>query len=179
MSLKVYLASRDSTKDEIKKLSLALPAGVVCTSTWLDEKSDANITLPQAAKELGEAEMIEIAKCDLTDILRADVIVLFTVDPTVPTVRGGRHFESGFAYALQTLQQFGWLRAFPGKKWRFVTVGPRENIFHYLEDVLNFPTWEECKSYLEKLANGDKEKQHGKQLEFPHEENDHNSRCVA
>lgn len=167
MSLKVYLASRYSTKADMTAKALELTSrGIVCTSTWLQEKSEADISLPDAVKALGEREMIEIAKTDLTDILRADVVVLFTVDPTVPTVRGGRHFESGFAYALQTLVQFGWLRAFPGKKWRLVTVGPRENIFHYLEDVLNFPTWEECKSYLEKLANGERRKENEKQLEF-------------
>ena len=68
----------------------------------------------------------DTALYDLTDVVIADALVLFTEDPTanVPfAARGGRHVEFGYA-----------LRA--GKK--LYLVGPRENIFHELPDVLAF-----------------------------------------
>jgi nucleoside 2-deoxyribosyltransferase len=111
--LKVYLAAQFKQINEMRKYAEELRAeGIEVVSRWLEEKVSPNISL----KEMTPDECKRTAEVDLEDIQNADVFVLFTVDPDEPTKRGGRHFESGVAFAL-------------GKPTIFV--GPYENIFHY------------------------------------------------
>lgn len=77
------------------------------------------------------------ADIDVYDIKRADMLVFFSQDPKVPGVRGGRHVEFGIAHAL-------------GKT--VVVVGPRENIFHYRKNVVQFNAWQYAKQYLISLS---------------------------
>ncbi len=131
--LAVYLAARYSRKDEIKQKSLELiDMGINCTSRWLDEKCSPTTTMA----ETGDAFCLEVANTDIEDIDRADVLVLFTENPEIPFVRGGRHFESGYAYAkgIQTL-----------------TCGPKENVFHHLQKIANFDNWETIKEVLQTI----------------------------
>jgi hypothetical protein len=67
------------------------------------------------------------------DVKRADCLISFTEDLTVPnTSRGGRHVEFGLALALAKLCYI---------------VGPVENVFHELADK-RFMTWEECRRWI-------------------------------
>ncbi len=128
--LAVYLAARYSRKDEIKQKSLELiDLGINCTSRWLDEKCSADSTMAK----VGDEFCLEVAHQDIEDIDRAHVLVLFTEDPEKPFVRGGRHFEAGYAY---------------GRGIQTFTIGYRENVFHYLPKITNIPDWETCKEIL-------------------------------
>jgi nucleoside 2-deoxyribosyltransferase len=95
--LKVYLAAQFKQINEMRKYAEELRAeGIEIVSRWLEEKVSPNISL----KEMTPDECKRTAEVDLEDIQNADVFVLFTVDPDEPTKRGGRHFESGVAFAL-------------------------------------------------------------------------------
>ena len=139
--IKVYLAAWFIRKDEMCAKRDELSAlGIEVTSRWLDGEPAGTITLPEAQKQLGDLVLMDIAETDISDIVRADITILFTEDPLVGTPRGGRHFESGFAYCL-TL-------GVGGSEYELITVGPRENVFHYMPEIKNFPTWGEAKLYL-------------------------------
>lgn len=137
--MKCYLASQFGWKDKLKKYAEELmAAGIECTSSWLNESYPTNATLQTIPTD---AERVKLATADLIDINASDVVVLFTVDPTTPTVRGGRHFEAGYAFGIA---MSGVLGGAP----KLVICGPRENIFHYLPQITVIPTWEETKRYL-------------------------------
>lgn len=129
--MKVYLAGRYSQKEEIKRKAKELEQlGIEVTSSWLEEPHSPQIGL----KELREEDARLYAQQDIADIYRADLVILFTVDPETPTVRGGRHFESGFA---------------EGAGRQLVICGPRENVFHYLPYVRQYATWAEILNAVE------------------------------
>lgn len=82
-------------------------AGYEITSRWISgENPGANI---------------ENAQKDAGDLLRADVVVCFTEYPDIGYYTGGRHVELGIAWQA-------------GKK--IFLVGPRENIFYHLPEVI-------------------------------------------
>ena len=93
--------------------------GYVVTGSWIDEGE-------------GEKRSSIIAMRDWHDVASARVFVLFT-EPLV-CKSGGKHVEMGIAYQL-------------GQE--IVLVGPRGNVFHHLEGVRQFDTWEDAKVYLE------------------------------
>lgn len=131
--MKVYLAAGFSRKEEIHQYAQQLRlAGLEVTSRWLEEEAAANSTLA----DVNDEYLRKHAAIDIEDIDAADVLCLFTIPPTTPFVRGGRHFESGYAFGTGKL---------------IVTVGPRENIFHYLPTVFNAPDWSSAKQMLEAL----------------------------
>ena len=124
--LKVYLAGPYSMKEEIREFAEQLwRVGVVVTSRWLEEEWPPDTQL----HEVSDTEHAVSAKRDFEDITTANGMIFFSVSPQHPTVRGGRHVEFGLALAMH--------------KWVWV-IGPRENIFHYLQSVVHFPTKEEC-----------------------------------
>ena len=101
--------------------SRAADVGVHVTSRWLDQ--DPTSGYAGGSNEAGA----EFARRDLTDIDAADNFLLFSEDPAIPTLRGGRHVEFGYALA---------------KGKRIEVVGPKENIFHLLlPDAAFFPTF--------------------------------------
>ena len=108
--MNLYLASRYDRRSEMVEVADRLVgAGHGVTSRWI--------------RGFGKPDA-ETALYDLTDIVVADALVLFTEEPEAHlpfTARGGRHVEFGYA-----------LRA--GKK--LFLVGPGENIFHHLPDVV-------------------------------------------
>ena len=120
--MKIYLAARYSQKEEIKQVAAILRIyGIETTSSWLEEPHPSDCTMDQ----FPDAYLSGLAIRDIDDIKSADAVILFTVDPLIPTVRGGRHVETGYALAL-------------GKP--LYIIGPRENIFHYLPQVKPFET---------------------------------------
>lgn len=122
MKPSIYLAGRYSTRDTLKNHATVLKAeGFEVTSRWLNEKHHPQITLAECSVDF----LRRTAKKDLEDIQRADLTVVFTVDPETPTKRGGRHVETGYALAV-------------GGNKSLVVCGPRENIFHFLPGVRQF-----------------------------------------
>jgi nucleoside 2-deoxyribosyltransferase len=134
--MKVYLASWFSSKDERKKQAEELNAlGIRVTSRWLDEtaKPDSNMN------EFDDKYLRDTAILDVEDIIDSNVFVLFTVDPNDGPCyrRGGRHWETGYAYALEK---------------PILIVGPKENIFHHLPWTAQVDSWEDAKSWLQRRA---------------------------
>lgn len=132
--MKVYIAARYSTKEEMKHVAVLLKdKGIDVTSSWLQEPHAAGTTMDQVDPQ----DLCAYAQQDIEDIKAADVVVLFSVDPLMPTVRGGRHVETGIAIGL-------------GKP--LFVIGPVENIFHHLPYVKRFPTISELIEGLLKEA---------------------------
>lgn len=99
------------------------------TSRWLREKLNSKADLNDTSDDSNRYH----AKLDVEDIDACDTFVLHTVSPLQPTKRGGRHWETGYAYAK-------------GKS--IILCGPRENVFHYLPGIKQFDTWQEVVVYL-------------------------------
>jgi hypothetical protein len=127
--MKIYLASRYDRREELAGIARLLEAqGHHVTSRWLEGHG-----APDA----------DSALYDLTDVIVADALVLFTEEPTAHVAyaaRGGRHVEFGYA-----------LRA--GK--RMFVVGPRENIFHELPEVTVLPDVETLLCELGRIAEAE------------------------
>ena len=120
MGKKIYLAAQYKQKNEIRQVAEILKReGHEIVSSWLDESYPPEVTLDQVPEEF----LTDTACKDCTEILSADVFVLFTVDPAIATTRGGRHVEFGFALS------------YPKKSLSIYILGPRENIFHYLPSI--------------------------------------------
>lgn len=129
--MKVYLSARYGRMHELRTCATDLESrGHEVTAQWLSggtfENTSAN------------------AELDLDDVARADMLINFTEDPVEHSPhpfasRGGRHVELGFALGLAK---------------DIVIVGPRENVFHQLDDVAQFDTWA---AFLEELDNVDAE----------------------
>ncbi len=83
--------------------------------------------------ERAAALRTKFAREDFLDVVMCDVLIAFTEAPRSSSSRGGRHVEFGIALGL--------------KKPVWI-VGPRENIFHWLEDVRHFHDWESCLEFL-------------------------------
>jgi len=155
--MRVYLASWFESKEERKKeRQTLLDAGIECTASWLDEKpfsETQEYSENDANKNAAFAKFLAAtADLDVADAVRADVVVCFTTDRNLTdrAHTGGRHFESGIAYgvmlvglALRMMGSPSWIRPI-----RLITVGPKENVFHHLPRILNFPTWEEALVWL-------------------------------
>lgn len=141
----VYLAARYSRREEMCGYRSGLQrAGIEVSGRWLDGAHQiGNDGKPigeegEAAVELGESIAAHFAEEDIADLNAAQVVVCFTEMPRVSNSRGGRHFEMGFAYAA-------------GK--RVIVVGPRENVFCWLPDVVHFDWWDQAFGYMLGLAD--------------------------
>jgi len=117
MKLRVYLAGRWARRAELALLGNQLRAlGVEVTARWLRDGGDDD------PKRYAMCALV-----DVQDVIRADVVVLFTDGQDTPGgFSGGRHFEAGYAMAL-------------GKP--LYLVGPRENVFHHLPAVQVCDSW--------------------------------------
>ncbi len=72
----------------------------------------------------------KFADDDFQDVCSADIVISFTETPRASsTNRGGRHVEFGIALANGA---------------SVITVGYRENIFHWLPQVDFYQTWDEA-----------------------------------
>ena len=118
--MKLYIAGFFDTRERLYPIRDRLKAmGHVVTSRWLGEDLTADYQIKS------EEYWIECAKRDKEDILRADVILIDTLDVTP---RGGREVEYGIAMMTGKL---------------CYVVGPLRNVFHRLAHR-HFHTWEEC-----------------------------------
>ena len=128
--MNIYLASPYKSLEIVEARAEQLRAlGHIVTSRWHTRpKVDYDPT--QTPKDW-EAE----ADADLIDIARANMLVLCLEVPSLKG-HGGKDFEAGYAYAAGI-----WV----------VTVGPRQNVFHFLEDITNYPSWDQ---FLEERTNG-------------------------
>ncbi len=140
MKPRIYLAARYSRRLELCGYRKSLEAaGFTVTSRWLngehqiDERgnpigADAE-RLVEEYEGPGAVLRRAFAKEDYADVLACEICIAFTEQPRATVSRGGRHVELGVAL---------------GARRRVWVVGPRENIFCWLEDVLCFPTWPEA-----------------------------------
>jgi nucleoside 2-deoxyribosyltransferase len=128
--IRIYLAAMYSEKNEISaQAEVFRNHGIGVTSTWLEELHHPNIQMSEVATN----DLTCYAENDIRDIESADWFVFHSVEPTIPTVRGGRHVEFGYALAR-------------GKK--ILVVGPEENIFHHLPAVQHVNDWESAVNFL-------------------------------
>lgn len=101
----IYVASRFSRKDEMRMYCDTLKdQGFEVVATWVYGSEDG------MSRE-------DIAALDYTDLMKADVTIVFT-DPYESLQKGGaRHSEMAFAYMAGQ---------------RVILVGEREQVFHHL-----------------------------------------------
>lgn len=120
MSMDIYLASRYSRREEMKKNRDRLEAmGHRVTSRWIDfadmpETFEWYDPAKHGTDDSGHAApeyRANIARTDAEDVMRANCCILFTPSGT----RGGCHVEFGIALGLGI---------------RTIVCGPRGNIFH-------------------------------------------------
>ena len=118
-SLEIYLASRIERKKELQNYVKELEHnGFIVTSRWIT--TDFELTKEEklnAEAQLGYKQ--SWGKKDLDDLIDAQVFIAFTEEPYKYPTRGGRHVEFGFALAERKV---------------IYVIGPRETIFHTLED---------------------------------------------
>ena len=122
-SMKIYLASRYSKIDEMRRVAaMLILAGHEITSRWIN--GNHQISDDGLSAEAKEEERIRFATEDYSDLIAADCSINFTEKPRSTNSRGGRHVEFGIAMAT-------------GK--RVIVVGPRENVFHCLPVIEWYP----------------------------------------
>lgn len=123
--MKIYIAARYGRRVEMASYAKQLvAAGHIVTSRWLSGEHEAHDAMPAET-------WTKFALDDIDDIQAADWFVTFTEFPTKDfvrgaTARGGRHFESGYAYCLNM---------------RTIVIGFRENVFHWLPSVEFYLCW--------------------------------------
>ena len=125
--MKIYLASRFSRIAEMAQHRATLEKlGHEVTSRWVTGVHD-EVKAFQGRTEASFAEE------DLTDVLKADVVISFTEPPDNVYGRGGRHVEFGVALAMNK---------------RLIIVGWRENVFHHLPRIEFFESWDDALAIL-------------------------------
>ena len=133
--LKVYVGARYTRKVEARRFAeMLMENGFAVTATWFKEPESPTIQLD----EVSDATLIEYAKRDVAEIDAADVLILMSDPPREAHPRGGKHWETGYAY---------------GKGKPVVVFGPVENIFHMLPDVLQVDTFAGLTYHLRELRH--------------------------
>lgn len=142
--MRIYLASRYSRRIELCGYREQLRAiGHAIDAVWLNGEhqiSDRGVPIGESGEALvegddgsttGEAARLrqKFAQEDYRDVLMCDLLIAFTEPPRSNASRGGRHVEFGIALGLMK---------------RVWIVGPRENIFCWLEDVRQFDTFDDA-----------------------------------
>lgn len=142
--MRIYLASRYSRREELCGYRSQLQSvGHTVTSRWLNGKhqiSDSGVPIGDHGEKLIEGDDGSSSHCaaqmrsrfageDFQDVMLAELLIAFTEEPRSGNSRGGRHVETGIAL---------------GAMKRVWIVGPRENLFCWLEDVRHFETWADC-----------------------------------
>ncbi len=124
--MKVYLAARFSRRKEMQGYADELIAlGHQVTARWVVGPPQSSHHPDEVTgHSLAYEERVSVE--DLKDVADADCIICFSEQPRETNTRGGRHVEFGLAVAAHK---------------RIILVGPRENVFHFLPVVENFPDW--------------------------------------
>lgn len=137
--MKAYLAAsysqRERMNDQIAPSLRVL--GYEIVSTWIDghhEVPGRQVDNGTPEYNASPDEIRGWATEDVLDLMAADFIIQFT---DTPSHRGGAHVELGFCLGA-------------GKE--VCIIGPRVNVFHYLEAVQHFETWEEALPRFKELA---------------------------
>ncbi len=145
----VYLAARFSRRRELRGYRDGDLArlGIRVTSRWLDghhQIDDEGRPVSDTGRLLypgqpGNAAFWrqQFAADDYIDTMKAQALIAFTEVPRSTNSRGGRHVELGIALGA-------------GKP--IYIVGPRENVFCYLDHVRQFDTWADLVTHLERRA---------------------------
>ena len=129
--MRIYLAARYSRREELCGYARILEAaGHEITSRWLD---GGHQIPPDQEEAVVRAEGERFAREDIEDVRRAECVIAFTEQPREGTSRGGRHVELGLALAWEK---------------RLRIVGPRENVFCWLPEVMVYPTFEDLMACL-------------------------------
>ena len=145
----IYLAGRYERRTELaiyRDQIHNLESGLVVKARWLDgDQQNAGLgpalgiegeCAVESNRTDAEAQAIRetLARHDYEDVQKADLLIAFTEEPSAKASRGGRHVELGLALA-----------------WRkhIWVVGPRENIFCHLQNILQYPTWADALRHLE------------------------------
>lgn len=133
--MKVYLAARFSRRHECHELAKILQSiGHTITSRWV--LPDADHVLPAGqSQQASDLERRRFAMEDCEDVRACDWIISLMQEPR-DNSRGGRHIEFGMGLGL-------------GK--RLTIIGPRETVFHHLDEVEHFETKEQ---FIETLDAG-------------------------
>lgn len=123
----VYIAARFSRRHEAHAIARRLMGiGHTITSRWV--KPEADHVLPVGiSAPAADAERRRFAMEDCEDVRACDWCISLMEEPRSGT-RGGRHIEFGFDLGL-------------GK--RLTIIGPRETVFHHLDEVEHFATAED------------------------------------
>jgi hypothetical protein len=138
-----YLAGQYNRREELCGYRADLEArGHSVPARWLLGEHQVHgveaARLVQAGGPVPVEEARPFAEDDIEDIDACDVFVAFTAPPP-QSGRGGRHVESGYAYALRLWGD----RLNSDDAPRLVIIGPAENIFHSLPEWERFATWAE------------------------------------
>lgn len=148
MTMRIYLAARYSRRLELCGYRERLTAaGHVVEAVWLNGEhqiSDRGSPIGDTGEALVEGDdgstnvraaalRSKFAQDDFRDVITCDMLIAFTEPPRSNASRGGRHVELGIALGLMK---------------RVWIVGPRENIFCWLDDVRQFDTFEAALSAL-------------------------------
>lgn len=129
--MRIYLAGRYGRREELRSYASELTSmGHTVTSRWLNgDHTIKDKALTDGTLAFKEAQ--RFACEDWNDVADSDSVISFTEPPHGTNSRGGRHVELGAALAL---------------KKGIIVVGFRENVFHYLPEVVFCATWAEAKA---------------------------------
>lgn len=117
--MKIYIAARFSRRNEANRLAQKLKTyGHDISCRWV--KPDCDHLMPTGLSEQAEDnERRRFAMEDLEDIQACDWMISLMEEPRNNS-RGGRHVEFGVALGLRK---------------RLTIIGPRETVFHHLDNV--------------------------------------------
>lgn len=123
----IYIAGRFSRRPEANELARRLQGlGHTITSRWV--KPDCDHVLPTGlSQQAADEERRRFAEEDVADVLACDWMISLMEEPR-SNGRGGRHVEFGMALGLNK---------------RLTIIGPRETVFHHLNQVEHFATVDE------------------------------------
>jgi len=127
--MRIYLAARLGRWPEMVYRARELQTlGHTVTSRWHNGQGKPEHPRDRSAVS---HDLAGVARQDLGDIDAADGVILFT--EYGKHFAGGRHVEAGYALALNK---------------RLFVVGPRENVFYHLPQVVQTSTWQELLKQL-------------------------------
>lgn len=128
---RIYLAARFGRAHEMNSYANILRAwGFTVTSEWHVPGKPTQENFPKDSEEAIKRNL-GIANLDLKGILASTLFICFSEDMSnLPegATRGGRHAEFGMAVGFEK---------------DIMLVGPREHVFHYLQNVTYYPDIEE------------------------------------
>lgn len=121
--MKIYLAAKYFRNPEMRDVKEILQKeNIEVISSWIEGNQLDEVFL-------SIEERNKIAKRDLTDLSKSEILLWFSETNTAKSIRGARHVEFGYALAL----------GIP-----IYVIGEKENIFHYMSSVKHFENLVDC-----------------------------------